>query len=102
MAGIELDLITYTLLLWNLGGVGVLTSQCWQAPAVLQQSELITLAALCAYWLMVIPPWTTWFLVLSVALYDVLTALSMVPPASSSTSQLMMFEAGPFAYGVQR
>ena len=105
MGGLELDLITYALLLWNLGGVGVLTSQCWLAPAVLQQGQLVALAALCAYWFMFIPPCTTWLLVLCAVLYHVVTALSPhvpPPPGGSPPPSQMMFEAGPFAYGAHR
>ena len=105
MGGLELDLITYALLLWNLGGVGVLSSQCWLAPAVLQQGQLVALAALCAYWFMFIPPCTTWLLVLCAVLYHVVTALSPhvpPPPGGSPPPSQMMFEAGPFAYGAHR
>jgi presenilin 1 len=65
MAEVQLDKITYYIMLWNFASVGVLTSLCWRAPTLLKHSQLVVLAALCAYWFTFIPPWTTWLILLS-------------------------------------
>lgn len=103
MAEVQLDKITYYIMLWNFASVGVLTSLCWRAPTLLKHSQLVVLAALCAYWFTFIPPWTTWLILLSLVAYDVAAALSPPPPpppASHAPLPSLVFEAGPFYYRV--
>lgn len=73
---IALDMITFTLWVWNFSVVGVLVTFFWPAPLVMKQGYLITIGTIVAFYFTRIPEWTTWTLLVAMALYDVVAVLA--------------------------
>ncbi|RNF13826.1 presenilin-like aspartic peptidase [Trypanosoma conorhini] len=72
---IPYDFVTCTFLLWNVGVVGLI-SIFYYAHPVLTQAYLVVLSVLTGWTMTFLPEWTTWAILVFVALYDVVAVLS--------------------------
>ncbi|KAL4584112.1 hypothetical protein LXL04_008702 [Taraxacum kok-saghyz] len=77
---IAIDCITYVLLLFNFTIVGVLAVFMSKIPIFLTQSYMVIIGVLTAYWFTMLPEWTTWVLLVAMALYDLAAVLLPVGP----------------------
>lgn len=73
--GVRVDLATFLVALYNVATCGVLAVFIWPAPSLAKQSYLVAIGAIVSFWLTRIPEWTTWALLLGMALYDVVAVL---------------------------
>ena len=74
---IPIDMITFTFWTWNFSIVGVLvTFFGGPAPLVIKQGYLIFIGTIVAFYFTRIPEWTTWTLLVAMALYDVVAVLA--------------------------
>lgn len=60
--------------------VGVTALFFWPAPLGLKQGYLVVVGVVTAYIFTFVPEWTTWVLLLGMALYDLWAVLSPVGP----------------------
>ncbi|EFN56673.1 hypothetical protein CHLNCDRAFT_144542 [Chlorella variabilis] len=74
-AAIHTDFITFTYILLNFAAVGSLTLFFFPAPLLMKQCYLIVTGVVTAYVFTWIPPWTTWTLLVAMAVYDVVAVL---------------------------
>ncbi|CAI5976696.1 unnamed protein product [Closterium sp. NIES-64] len=77
---IPIDIITFTLLLYNLSVVGVLAVFFCRMPIFLTQSYLVAVGAIVAFWFSSLPEWTTWMVLIAMSLYDLYAVLTPVGP----------------------
>jgi presenilin 1 len=74
-ASVHLDWITFTYVLLNFAMVGSVTLFFFPAPLLMKQCYLIITGIAVAYVFTWIPEWTTWILLISMAIYDVCAVL---------------------------
>ncbi|XP_043705704.1 presenilin-like protein At2g29900 [Telopea speciosissima] len=70
-----IDCITFLVILFNftvVGGMSVLMSNM---PILINQGYLVVIGMLVAYWFTLLPEWTTWVLLVAMALYDLAAVL---------------------------
>ncbi|KVH91934.1 presenilin-like protein At2g29900 [Cynara cardunculus var. scolymus] len=72
---IAIDSFTYVLLLFNFTIVGVLAVFMSKIPILVTQSYMVIIGVLTAYWFTMLPEWTTWVLLVAMALYDLAAVL---------------------------
>ncbi|XP_020093204.1 presenilin-like protein At2g29900 [Ananas comosus] len=74
---LPLDPLTFALLLLNLSVVGVAAvfAPSRTIPISLNQAYLVLIGVLVAYWFTLLPEWTTWALLIAMALYDLAAVL---------------------------
>lgn len=72
---IAIDSFTYVLLLFNFTIVGVLAVFMSKIPIFVTQSYMVIIGVLTAYWFTMLPEWTTWVLLVAMALYDLAAVL---------------------------
>lgn len=72
---IAVDAFTYVLLLFNFTIVGVLAVFMSKIPIFVTQSYMVIIGVLTAYWFTMLPEWTTWVLLVAMALYDLAAVL---------------------------
>lgn len=75
-ASIPLDIITFSIVLWNFSVVGVLAVFFWKMPIFLKQGYLVFIGAVVAFWFTKLPEWTTWTVLAAMALYDLVAVLA--------------------------
>ncbi|CAJ1918685.1 unnamed protein product [Sphenostylis stenocarpa] len=101
---IPLDAITSLLLLFNFTVVGVLSVFSGGIPILLRQGYMVCLGIIVAVWFTKLPEWTTWTLLVALALYDLVAVLApggplklLVDLASSRNEELpaLVYEARP-------
>ncbi|KAB2058548.1 hypothetical protein ES319_A11G241800v1 [Gossypium barbadense] len=101
---IPIDSITCFLLLFNYTIVGVLSMFSGGMPIVLRQGYMVSLGIIVATWFTKLPEWTTWVLLVALALYDLVAVLApggplklLVELASSRDEELpaLVYEARP-------
>ena len=73
---IPIDLLTFFFCVWNFSIVGVLVVFFWPAPLLVKQSYLVNLGAVVAFYFTRIPEWTTWVLLVAMAIYDLFAVLT--------------------------
>ncbi|ACO60988.1 presenilin ER Ca2+ leak channel family [Micromonas commoda] len=73
---IPLDILTYSLCVYNVSIVGVLAVFFWPSPLAMRQGYLIAIAAIVAFYFTRIPEWTTWTLLIAMAVYDLYAVLT--------------------------
>ena len=73
---IPLDILTYSLCVYNVSIVGVLAVFFWPSPLAMRQGYLIAIAAIVAFYFTRIPEWTTWTLLIAMAIYDLYAVLT--------------------------
>ncbi|KAL0904853.1 hypothetical protein M5K25_027011 [Dendrobium thyrsiflorum] len=77
---VPIDAFSFLLLLFNFSVVGTLSVFLAKAPISLTQGYLVIIGVLVAYWFTLLPEWTTWALLISMALYDLAAVLLPVGP----------------------
>lgn len=99
-----LDAPTVLLLLFNGAAVGVLSVFASAVPIIVRQGYMVALAVIVAAWLSRLPEWTTWIMLVALALYDLVAVLAprgplrmLVELASSRDDELpaLVYEARP-------
>ncbi|XP_004493253.1 presenilin-like protein At1g08700 [Cicer arietinum] len=101
---IPLDSITCFILLFNFTIVGVLSVIASAIPIILRQCYMVCIGISVAAWFTKLPEWTTWTLLIALALYDLVAVLApggplklLVELASSRNEELpaLIYEARP-------
>lgn len=101
---IPVDSITCFILLFNFTIVGVLSVFSGGIPIVLRQGYMVCLGIIVAAWFTKLPEWTTWTLLVALAIYDLVAVLApggplklLVELASSRDEELpaLVYEARP-------
>ncbi|WOK93643.1 presenilin-like protein [Canna indica] len=101
---LPLDAFSAIFLLFNLSAVGVPAVLSAAVPILLRQAYLVALAVIVAAWFARLPEWTTWTLLLALALYDLAAVLCprgplrvLVELASSRDEELpaLVYESRP-------
>lgn len=99
-----LDAPTALLLLFNGAAVGVLSVFASAVPILVRQGYMVALAVIVAAWLSRLPEWTTWIMLVALALYDLVAVLAprgplrmLVELASSRDDELpaLVYESRP-------
>uniref|UniRef100_A0A0D9UZM0 Presenilin n=1 Tax=Leersia perrieri TaxID=77586 RepID=A0A0D9UZM0_9ORYZ len=102
--GFPLDAATALLLLFNASAVGVLSVFASAVPILVRQGYMVALAVIVAAWLSRLPEWTTWIMLIALALYDLVAVLAprgplrmLVELASSRDDELpaLVYESRP-------
>eukprot|EP00249_Psilotum_nudum_P015729 c25492_g1_i1 orf=756-2318(+) len=73
---IPFDAITYAIVLYNFAIVGVFSVFFCKMPILFTQGYLIIIGMLVAFWFTMLPEWTTWALLVAMALYDIVAVLT--------------------------
>ncbi|KAJ8763128.1 hypothetical protein K2173_025513 [Erythroxylum novogranatense] len=101
---IPIDSITCFILLFNFTIVGVLSVFSSAIPIVLRQGYMVALGVCVAAWFTKLPEWTTWILLVALAIYDLVAVLApggplklLVELAQSRDEELpaLVYEARP-------
>ncbi|KAH9295778.1 hypothetical protein KI387_039366 [Taxus chinensis] len=101
---IPIDIISFSIFLFNFTVVGVLAIFGVGIPIVVTQSYMVILGISVAYWFSMLPEWTTWVLLMALAVYDLVAVLApggplnlLVDLASSRDEELpaLIYEAQP-------
>lgn len=77
---VPIDSITFLLVLFNFTVVGVLAVFMSKMAILVTQAYLVVIGMLVAYWFTLLPEWTTWVLLVAMALYDLAAVLLPVGP----------------------
>ena len=102
------DCITFFLLLCNFAVVGVMTVFMSKMAIFVTQGYLVVIGILIAYSFTMLPEWTTWALLVAMALYDVAAVLLPIGPlrilvelAISRDEEIpaLVYEARPVNHG---
>ncbi|KAA8516289.1 hypothetical protein F0562_016582 [Nyssa sinensis] len=101
---IPIDSITCLVLLFNFTVVGMLSVFSAGIPILLRQAYMVGLGIIVAAWFTKLPEWTTWALLVALALYDLVAVLApggplkiLVELASNRDDELpaLVYEARP-------
>ncbi|KAB1223115.1 hypothetical protein CJ030_MR2G018734 [Morella rubra] len=105
---IPIDSITCFLLLFNFTVVGVLSVFSGGIPILFRQAYMVSLGIIVAAWFAKLPEWTTWVLLVALAVYDLVAVLApggplklLVELASNRDDELpaLVYEARPTVLG---
>ncbi|PRQ16338.1 putative presenilin/signal peptide peptidase [Rosa chinensis] len=77
---VPIDCVTFLVVLFNFAVVGVLAVFMSKMPILVTQAYLVVIGMLVAYWFTLLPEWTTWVLLVAMALYDLAAVLLPVGP----------------------
>ncbi|CAN8247438.1 unnamed protein product [Cochlearia groenlandica] len=75
-----IDSFTFMILLFNFSVVGVFAVFMSKFSILITQGYLVTIGVLVAYFFTLLPEWTTWTLLVALALYDIAAVLLPVGP----------------------
>ncbi|CAA3008132.1 presenilin-like protein At1g08700 [Olea europaea var. sylvestris] len=98
------DVVTFCVLHFNFTIVGTLCVLSSGGPIVLKQSYMVALGIIVAAWFTKLPEWTTWVLLVALAIYDLVAVLApggplklLVELAASRDEELpaLIYEARP-------
>ncbi|KAG2305457.1 hypothetical protein Bca4012_061813 [Brassica carinata] len=101
---IPVDSITCFVLLFNFTVLGTLSVFSEGMPIVVRQCYMVVMGIVVAAWFTKLPEWTTWFILVALALYDLVAVLApggplklLVELASTRDEELpaMVYEARP-------
>lgn len=104
---IPVDCVTFVVILFNFAVVGVLAVFMSKMAILVTQGYLVLIGMLVAYWFTQLPEWTTWVLLVAMALYDLAAVLLPVGPlrllvelAISRDEDIpaLVYEARPVTY----
>ncbi|KAI8350897.1 Presenilin-domain-containing protein [Choanephora cucurbitarum] len=76
---IPLDYLTLIVCAWNFSIVGVI-AVFWNSPLWIQQAYLIAISAVTSISMLRMPSWTTWTVLIAVAIYDLFAVLCPAGP----------------------
>ncbi|GAA0146888.1 aspartic protease [Lithospermum erythrorhizon] len=74
------DCVTFMFVLVNFSVVGVLAVFMSKFAILVTQGYLVVIGVLVSYWFTLLPEWTTWVLLVAMALYDLAAVLLPVGP----------------------
>ncbi|XP_010547745.1 PREDICTED: presenilin-like protein At2g29900 [Tarenaya hassleriana] len=77
---IRIDWVTFLIVLINFAVVGVLAVFMSKFSIFVTQGYLVSIGVLVAYFFTLLPEWTTWVLLVALALYDIAAVLLPVGP----------------------
>ncbi|CAN6834724.1 unnamed protein product [Brassica oleracea] len=77
---LPVDSVTFSILLFNFSVVGVLAVFMSRFSILITQGYLVVIGVLVAYFFTMLPEWTTWVLLVALALYDLAAVLLPVGP----------------------
>ncbi|XP_050936202.1 presenilin-like protein At2g29900 isoform X1 [Cucumis melo] len=77
---IPIDCFTFLVALFNFAAVGVLAVFMSKMAILVTQGYLVLIGMLVAYWFTLLPEWTTWALLVALAVYDLAAVLLPVGP----------------------
>ncbi|KAL8493575.1 hypothetical protein ACS0TY_024667 [Phlomoides rotata] len=101
---IPIDAITFYILLFNFTVLGTISVFSNGIPIILKQSTMVGLGVTVAAWFSRLPEWTTWVVLVALALYDLAAVLApggplklLVELASSREEELpaLVYESRP-------
>ncbi|KAA8542550.1 hypothetical protein F0562_023702 [Nyssa sinensis] len=104
---LPIDCMTFVFVLFNFTVVGVMAVFMSKMALLVTQAYLVVIGVLVAYWFTLLPEWTTWMLLVALALYDLAAVLLPVGPlrllvelAISRDEDIpaLVYEARPVAY----
>ncbi|CAI9091259.1 OLC1v1026232C1 [Oldenlandia corymbosa var. corymbosa] len=104
---IPVDSITCFVLLFNFSVLGVLSLFSNGVPILIRQGYMVVLGIIVAAWFTRLPEWTTWTLLVALALYDLVAVLApggplkiLVELASSREEELpaLVYESRPSTF----
>ncbi|KAM3199112.1 presenilin-like protein [Capsicum annuum] len=104
IGNIPIDCVTFTVILLNFTVLGVLSVFSNGVPILVNQMYMVALGIIVAVWFTKLPEWTTWVLLVALALYDLVAVLApggplkmLVELASSRDDELpaLVYEARP-------
>lgn len=72
---IPIDCFTFGVLLFNFAVVGVFSVFLCKVPIIFTQGYLVLIGMLVAFWFTMLPEWTSWVLLVAMAIYDVIAVL---------------------------
>lgn len=75
-----IDSLTFSILLFNFSVVGVFAVFMSRFSILITQGYLVVIGVLVAYFFTMLPEWTTWVLLVALALYDLAAVLLPVGP----------------------
>ncbi|KAL2479228.1 Presenilin-like protein [Forsythia ovata] len=73
--GFPVDCVTFVIILFNFTVVGVFAVFMSKMAIFVTQAYLVVIGMLVAYWFTLLPEWTTWVLLVAMALYDLAAVL---------------------------
>lgn len=101
---IPIDAITFYVLLFNFTVLGTISVFSRGIPIIVKQSNMVALGIIVAAWFSRLPEWTTWVVLVALALYDLAAVLApggplklLVELASSRDEELpaLVYESRP-------
>ncbi|XP_073150563.1 presenilin-like protein At1g08700 [Henckelia pumila] len=101
---IPVDAVTFYILLFNFTILGTISVFSNGVPIVVKQSNLVVTGIIVAAWFTRLPEWTTWVVLVALALYDLVAVLApggplklLVELASSRDDELpaLVYESRP-------
>ena len=101
---VPVDAITCAIFIFNFSIVGVLSVLSVSVPIIMKQAYMVALGIIVAAWFTKLPEWTTWTLLIALAVYDLVAVLApggplklLVELASSRDEELpaLVYEARP-------
>lgn len=72
---IPIDCVTFGVVLFNFAVVGVFSVFLCKVPIIFTQGYLVLIGMLVAFWFTMLPEWTSWVLLVAMAVYDVIAVL---------------------------
>lgn len=101
---IPVDAVTFSVLLFNFTILGTISVFSSGIPIIVKQSNMVVLGIIVAAWFSRLPEWTTWVVLVALALYDLAAVLApggplklLVELASSRDEELpaLVYESRP-------
>lgn len=101
---IPIDAVTFYILLFNFTVLGTISVFSDGIPIIVKQSTMVMLGIIVAAWFTRLPEWTTWIVLVALALYDLAAVLApggplkmLVELASSRDEELpaLVYESRP-------
>ncbi|KAG8372244.1 hypothetical protein BUALT_Bualt12G0046300 [Buddleja alternifolia] len=101
---IPIDAVTFYVLLFNFTILGTISVFSNGVPIIVKQSNMVVLGIIVAAWFSRLPEWTTWVVLVALALYDLAAVLApggplklLVELASSRDEELpaLVYESRP-------
>ncbi|EPS68472.1 hypothetical protein M569_06293 [Genlisea aurea] len=101
---IPVDALTFSVLLFNFTVLGTISVFSNGIPIIVKQSNMVVLGIIVAAWFSRLPEWTTWVVLVAIALYDIVAVLApggplklLVELASSRDEELpaLVYESRP-------
>lgn len=111
MQPLPMDAISFYFILWNFSVVGTVTMFVWPAPMLLKQAYMVATGVIMAFLFTGIPEWTTWILLVAMAVYDIAAVLTPNGPLKllvelaierDADIPALVYEARPTGRGLPR